>query len=128
VTVHKGSCLCGAIRFEAEGELHPPDACHCTQCRKQSGHVWASTNVPKDKLRLHGADKISWYQSSEMVRRGFCSVAAPCCSGSRRAILDRHCHGRIRDADGTQLAKHIFVAEQGDYYRIADGLPQSDGH
>ena len=40
--MHKGSCLCGAVRFEVEGELPPPDACHCAQCRKHSGHFFAT--------------------------------------------------------------------------------------
>jgi hypothetical protein len=129
VTVHKGSCLCGAVHFEAEGELHPPDACHCTQCRKQSGHVWASTNVPKDKLRLYGADKISWYQSSQTVRRGFCSVCGSVLFWEPAGYpWTAIAMGAFETPTGTQLAKHIFVAEQGDYYRIADGLPQSDGH
>ena len=34
-----GSCLCGAVKFTVEGELKPPDACHCTQCRKTSGSL-----------------------------------------------------------------------------------------
>jgi len=25
----------------------------------------------------------------------------------------------------THLAKHIFVADKGDYYKISDGLPQN---
>ena len=36
-SMNKGSCLCGAVHFEVRGPLGPPDACHCTQCRKQSG-------------------------------------------------------------------------------------------
>ena len=44
--MHNGSCLCGAVTFEVNGSLRPPDACHCNQCRKQSGHFWASTDVP----------------------------------------------------------------------------------
>ena len=67
-----GSCLCGAIGFEVAGELAPPDACHCTRCRRQSGHVWASTDVPRAALTASGADKVAWYRSSEKVRRGFC--------------------------------------------------------
>ncbi len=46
----KGSCLCGAVSFELTGELRPPFACHCTQCRKTSGHYWSSTNVPRGTL------------------------------------------------------------------------------
>ncbi|HXK40439.1 MAG TPA: GFA family protein, partial [Candidatus Paceibacterota bacterium] len=30
--MHKGSCICAAVTFEVEGELPPPDACHCTEC------------------------------------------------------------------------------------------------
>jgi hypothetical protein len=72
--MHKGSCLCGAITFEVEGELKAPDACHCSQCRKTSGHYWASTDMPRTALTIHGGDKITWFRSSEKVRRGFCSV------------------------------------------------------
>lgn len=36
--MQRGSCLCGAVRFEIDGELTPPDACHCSMCRKASGH------------------------------------------------------------------------------------------
>ena len=69
----KGSCLCGAVSFEINAELNPPDACHCTQCRKQSGHYWASTDVSRAKLVVQGSDNINWFRSSEKVRRGFCS-------------------------------------------------------
>ena len=70
----KGSCLCGAVSFEVDGPLRPPDACHCTQCRKQSGHFWASTDVPRAALAVQGSENITWFKSSEQVRRGFCST------------------------------------------------------
>ena len=38
-----GSCLCGGVAFEMRGPLKPITACHCTQCRKQTGNYWAST-------------------------------------------------------------------------------------
>ena len=72
--MHKGSCLCGAVTFEVAGDLPAPDACHCSMCRKQSGHFWASTDVAREALTLHGEDKLTWFQASEKVRRGFCSV------------------------------------------------------
>lgn len=124
----KGACLCGAVRFEVEGELGPPDACHCTQCRKQSGHVWASTDVPREAVTIGGEDKVSWYRSSERVRRGFCSICG--------SVLFWDADGRAKLAiamgafdapTGTHLEKHIFTAYKGDYYEIADGLPQERG-
>jgi hypothetical protein len=124
--MHKGSCLCGAIRFEVSGPLHPPDACHCSQCRKQSGHFWASTDVPRAALTLHGADTLTWFRSSEKVRRGFCSTC-----GSSLFWDPIHkdtlsiAMGAFDSPTHTRLAMHIHVADKGDYYELWDGLPQN---
>ena len=45
--MHKGSCLCSAVSFEIAGDLPRPDACHCRQCRTQSGHFFAPTDVAR---------------------------------------------------------------------------------
>lgn len=122
----KGSCLCRAVRFEVEGNLHPPDACHCSQCRKVSGHFWASTDVPEAAMTLHGGDKLTWFQSSETVKRGFCSGCGSALfwkSSLKDTIAIAM--GAFDDPTGTCLAIHIFVADKGDYYDIADGLPQN---
>jgi hypothetical protein len=123
----KGSCLCGAVTFEVAVPLSPPDACHCTQCRRQSGHYWASTDVARDALTLNGEDKISWYQSSERVRRGFCATCGSVllwdATGREKIAIAM---GAFDTPTGTRLEKHIFVADKGDYYEIADGLPQEE--
>jgi len=128
--MHKGSCLCGAITFDVDGALSPPDACHCTQCRKWTGHYLASTDVPRAMLRINDPDQLVWFRSSEKVRRGFC----PRCGASLFFDpVDRDKHDWIGIAMGafdtpteTRLAMHIFVAEKGDYYEICDGLPQNE--
>jgi hypothetical protein len=124
--MHTGSCLCGSVTFKIEGDLAVPDACHCTQCRKQSGHFWVSTEVLKTNLTLEGEDNLTWYQASERVRRGFC---ARCGSF---LFWDPIFKEKIGIAMGafdtptqTQLGLHIFVADKGDYYEITDGLPQN---
>jgi hypothetical protein len=33
----KGSCLCGALSYEIEGEIDGVWMCHCSNCRKASG-------------------------------------------------------------------------------------------
>ena len=121
----KGSCLCGAVTFEVAGPLSPPDACHCSQCRRQSGHYWASTNVPRAALTLRGEDKVAWYQSSERIRRGFCATCGSVLfwgppDWDKIAIA----MGAFDLPTGTFLEKHIFVADKGDYYEIGDGVPQ----
>jgi hypothetical protein len=38
--------LCGGVTFEVAGELEKkPEACHCTQCRKQTTHFFVGVNV-----------------------------------------------------------------------------------
>ena len=125
--MHQGSCLCGAVTFRVEGDLPEPSACHCKRCRKFSGHVEASTDVPKSALTIEGEDKITWYASSEKVRRGFCSI----CGAS--LFFNPNFHDWIGVSMGafdtptrTRLKMHIFVADKGDYYEISDGLPQNE--
>lgn len=127
--MHRGSCLCGAVSFEVEGSLPPPDACHCTKCRKHSGHVFASTDVKRAALTVRGGEHVRWYRSSEKVRRGFCET---CGSSLFFDPLDQAKHDWIGVAMGafdgpteTGLKIHIFVGDKGDYYEIADGLPQN---
>ena len=124
--MHTGGCLCGAISFEVAGTLPPPNACHCSQCRRQSGHVWASTDVPRAAVTIRGAENLTWFHSSKRARRGFCSVCGSSIfwepvGGDTIAIA----MGAFDSPTGTRLAKHIFVADKGDYYEIADGLPQA---
>ncbi|MEO6747740.1 MAG: GFA family protein [Caldimonas sp.] len=124
--IHRGSCLCGAVTFEFDGDLRAPDACHCSQCRKQSGHYFASSDVPRAALTVHGADKVTWFASSERVRRGFCST---CGSTLFWDPIQRDsiaiAMGAFDTPTQTHLKMHIFVADKGDYYEIADGLPQN---
>lgn len=123
--MHKGSCLCGAVKFTLEGEIKAPDACHCSQCRKTSGHYFVSTDVARSALTITGEDKINWFQSSEKVRRGFCGTC-----GSNLFWDPIHhdwtgiAMGAFDGATGTKTEIHIFVEDKGDYYDIADGLPQ----
>lgn len=124
--MHKGSCLCGAVRFEVAGELHAPDACHCSKCRKHSGHYFVSTDMPRAAVTIRGEDKVTWYRSSDKARRGFCSV---CGSSLFWDPLERDWIGLAMGAferpTGTKIAVHIFVADKGDYYDIEDGVPQN---
>jgi hypothetical protein len=124
--MHTGSCLCGAVKFRVEGDLKPPDACHCSQCRKVSGHYWASTDVPRAALEVEGEFNVAWFRSSEKVQRGFCST---CGSTLFWDPIQKDTIGISMGAfdapTGTKLAIHIFVADKGDYYEIKDGLPQN---
>lgn len=120
-----GSCLCGAIRFEIVGDPVGGSLCHCGQCRKQSGHAWASTHVPLDRLRIADDRTLRWYNASPTARRGFCST---CGSSLFWDPVDEDkisvALGALDAPSGARLKKHIFTAHKGDYYDIDDSLPK----
>lgn len=125
--MQKGSCLCGAVSFELAGVLRPPLACHCTQCRRTSGHYASFTSVPRDRLTLVRDDGLRWYRSSDSARRGFCGT----CGSSLFWDMDKAgsisvACGALAAPTGLRQSMHIFVADKGDYYDIADGLPQHE--
>lgn len=127
--MHRGSCLCGAVTFELRVALPPPDACHCTQCRKHSGHFFVSTDVPKAAVVVTGSENVGWYRSSDKARRGFCRT---CGSSLFWDPLERDwigiAMGAFEQPTATKVKDHIYVAEKADYYELLDGLPQHARH
>lgn len=118
-----GRCNCGAIRFTVDAPLVEPSACHCTQCRKQSGHVMAGADCPESALHIEGAP--AWFAATPSALRGFC----PACgchlfwreNGAATISVNL---GALDHPTGLRLEKHIFTADKGDYYNIADGVMQ----
>ncbi|TRW99636.1 GFA family protein [Paracoccus sp. M683] len=116
-----GSCLCGQVRFHGSWGDDPLRACHCGQCRRWSGHVWAAA-LPSD-LTIQG--EVTWFQSSARAERGFCGTCGSSLFwrnlGSDKIDVAAGC---VDAPTGLQLAGHIWVEDKGDYYQIEDGLPQ----
>lgn len=73
----KGSCLCGAVKFELEGRLNGFYLCHCSRCRKDTGSAHAA-NLFFDAASLQwvsGEDNVSSFTlPSSQHARSFCSV------------------------------------------------------
>ncbi|MCE8521691.1 GFA family protein [Ruegeria pomeroyi] len=121
----KGSCLCGDIRYATEAEPQGASMCHCGQCRRQSGGIWSSAFVPATALTITGP--VSWFAASDSAKRGFC---ARCGSFLFWKANDEDTIsfslGSIDGPTGLRVTKHIFVADKGDYYDIADDAPHKD--
>lgn len=123
--VKTGGCLCGAVQYSVSGPMRPVVACHCTQCRKSSGHHVAATSAPKGAIVVDGP--VVWYQSSDTARRGFCGTCGSNLlwdgSGKFLSIFA----GTLDGETGLAMAEHIFCADKGDYYDIADDMLQLPG-
>jgi len=71
-SLRTGGCLCGAVRYSVAGALRPVVVCHCTQCRRMTGHVMAATAARRGDFRLVSERELKWYAASNEARRGFC--------------------------------------------------------
>lgn len=120
----KGSCACGKIHFTVTGEAGGPSVCHCSQCRKMSGHAWASAHVLKPEIQIEGP--VKWLKLSEKAERGIC----PDCGsflfwvGVDEPEYISFALGAIDGPTGITLKRHIFTADKADYYLLEDGLEQ----
>ena len=74
----KGSCLCGAVKYEVAGEARLFYHCHCSRCRKATGTGHASNLfVQPAALRwLVGQEQIRAFKVPEAMRftNQFCHV------------------------------------------------------
>jgi hypothetical protein len=120
-----GGCLCGAVRYEVQGALRPIVMCHCTQCRRVTGHHMAATAARHGEFRLLAEAGLGWYDSSAEARRGFCRQCGSTLfwQGAGRDYISIAA-GTLDDSSGLSTACHIFTADKGGYYEIADSAPQ----
>jgi hypothetical protein len=120
-----GGCLCGAVRYEVRGPLRPVVMCHCTQCRRMTGHLMAATAARHADFRLLAESGLAWYDASAAARRGFCRQCGSTLfwQGGGRDYVSIAA-GSLDDSSGLRIACHIFTADKGAYYEIEDGAPQ----
>ena len=117
-----GSCLCGGVAFEIRGPLRPVVGCHCSQCRKQSGHFGAFTACDDVDLTFTADDTLAWYRASDTAGRGFCKTCGSLLfwKGDGRSYTSITA-GAIDGATELKIEGHIYCADKGDYYDILDG-------
>ncbi len=124
---HTGRCECGSVRYVVRAPLRDVWACHCSQCRRISGHHVAATGAPASAVEFTADTTLKWYQSSPSAERGFCSR---CGSNLFWRQLEPKSPdisimaGSLDLPTGLKVIKHIFVADKSDYYEISDGAPQ----
>jgi hypothetical protein len=125
---HSGGCLCEGVRYHVRGPMRGVVGCHCSQCRRTSGHFVAATSAPFANLVLERSATLRWYRSSPGAQRGFCST----CGGNLFWRADGEdsisiMAGTLDTPTGLHMDEHIFVADKSDYYELKDGVPVRQG-
>lgn len=115
----QGRCLCGAVAFSARSRAYTAHECHCTQCRKWSGHVWAYVCVRWDELTFTRDDGLVWYAHTPKARRGFCGHCGSTLfwrrNGSAKVDVSA---GAFDMPTGLRLGAPSFPENHGDYYGL----------
>ena len=121
-----GSCLCGAVSFRTNGLLRGVVYCHCTQCRKQTGHYLSATSAAMADFKLLRGGHVRWYRASNTAQRAFCSQCGSTLFWQADVNPERIsiATGLFDGPTGLVTEGHIFCADKGDYYEIRDGKPQ----
>jgi hypothetical protein len=122
--IREGGCLCGAVRFRAEGEPANVRICHCRNCQKAMGSpFFARALFDQKALSIEG--DTAFYASSEALERVFCRRC-----GTR--LFSRRSNGTMAgvalaafdDRDAFAPTAHIWVSEKMRWVTLDDGLPQ----
>jgi len=117
--------MCGAVRYRVAGALRDVVGCHCSQCRRMTGHFMAATAARLADFTMLSDAQLRWYEASAEARRGFCVTCGSTLfwAGNGKDYISIAA-GSLDDASGLKFACHIFVADKGAYYQIEPGAPQ----
>ena len=125
----RGSCLCGAVRFEVAGPFDGVVHCHCASCKKLAGGgSTTSGRIATDAIRiLEGREVLRTFQPADGRSKTFCTLCGSNLFGAgwpdsevaavRLASLDE----RVDQAPQA----HIFVGSVAPWEVLPeDGLPR----
>ena len=123
----RGSCLCGAVKFEIDGKTTEIGMCHCSKCRKVSG-VASNANllVGQQGFRwISGEDALSKFEMADGWGPWRCSVCGSPVPKPHRSGGAYMVPTGLLDSDpGVRIAGHIFVASKAPWDEIAGDAPQ----
>ncbi len=127
--VAQGSCLCGGVAFEVDGQPDGFRHCHCQRCRRARSAAHASNIfVDAERLRfVRGEDLLVWYPLPGANRFGS-SFCGSCGSAMPRKAADRPYAvipaGSLDTDPGLRPTAHIFVVSKAPWFEITGELAQ----
>lgn len=101
---YKGSCHCGAVAYQVEGEIKSAMECNCSLCQRKGALLWF---VPRDSLKLltpEGASR-TYKFNKEVIQHRFCPTCGihPYAEGTD-AKGERMAAVNVRCLEGVDLA------------------------
>lgn len=130
MTVLKGGCLCGTVRYRIDGPIQGETAhCHCTMCRRASGGLVVTWFTVKDADYRVTEGTPKTYRSSPGAERTFC----PEC-GAQLTFRTDDAPGMVDvtlatldDPENHPATLHIWTASRLPWLHLDEHLPERDG-
>ncbi|HEY1582381.1 MAG TPA: GFA family protein [Chthoniobacterales bacterium] len=119
-----GGCLCGAIRYEADGVPYHITHCHCEDCRRSAGApfvTWASFRLADFRLTRGAMRELAFAGRL----RSFCSDCGTSLA-FRSSRESDEIDLTVASFDHPEVvvpADHIWVEDRLPWIKLADGLP-----
>lgn len=125
----RGSCLCGAVRYEITGSFLFLGHCHCSRCRKSHGAAFATWGIlePGQFRWVHGEEAVRRYESSPGRERCFCGTCGSPLASMHGGATGEVVIGTLDDDPGARPREHIFVGSRAPWHEITDTLPRHEG-
>jgi hypothetical protein len=129
-TEYSGSCLCGEVRFEIEGEFERFYLCHCEYCRKDTGSAHAAN-------LFSSSANLKWVAGEANVRQfnlpgtrhskcfcGICGSALPMAQMNRKLLVVPA--GSLNSEVRIRPNAHIFVSSRARWDHALEKVPTVD--
>ena len=121
------SGLCEGVKIKVKGKLRHVINCHCSQCMKTHGNYAAYTACLEDDVIFNNKKTLKWYKSSNIAKRGFCSV----CGASMfyKQLKNRNISiaaGMFHNPTKLKTHSNIFTKDKLDYYKLDSRTPKFD--
>ncbi|GAA4362682.1 GFA family protein [Kangiella marina] len=125
---NKGSCLCGEVKFEVEGNFEKLFFCHCTRCQKNTGSAHCAN-------LFSGSASINWISGKEQVKtyhlpetrhaKSFCvncgSAMPTEVAGGKMIVVPAGC---LDDDVTIQANGHIFMDDKASWESLLEETPK----
>ncbi|NKC01223.1 MAG: GFA family protein [Pseudomonadales bacterium] len=127
-----GSCLCGGIKYEINGEVAMTRICHCVNCRKFSGTANAAWGLAQvaDFSQTASDAEVGEYDAGSGSLRKFCmSCGSPLWFEPKDLpAFVGIALGSIDDGNPALPEMHVWMRSSPDWEDISDSLPQHLTH
>ena len=118
-----GQCLCEEIQYTVDGPLRDIINCHCTRCRRSTGHFMAATQARREDVSIEGAT-LRWYEPVAGTEYGFCGECGSTLfwRTTRTPEVMSIAAGTLTPPTGLKTTKAIFLDFGSDYHRYDETI------